>query len=161
MAKRMVGTKIDNLVFNHWKSNKGVKWPLIGMCNMALGRSLQSLQFFLCNFLNQSLHVKDMSSKFLRFIISQNYEFGNLRKFSHFNAILITNHIIYHKKRKWWLFPSPSHSESCKCVLFITSCSCMNYLIFWFVQIDFIFNPHLWNHLSLVLPFPIFPLEDF
>lgn len=75
MAKRMVGNKIDNLAFNHWKSNKGVEWPLIGMCNMALGRSLQSLQFFLCKFLNQSLYVKVMSPKFVRFIISQNYEF--------------------------------------------------------------------------------------
>jgi len=75
MAKRMVGNKIDSLIFNHWKSNKGDEWPLIGMCNMALGRSLQSLQFFLCKFLNQSLYVKVVSRKFVWFIISQNYEF--------------------------------------------------------------------------------------
>jgi len=164
MPKRMVGNKIDNLVFDHWKSNKGVKWPLIGIYNMALGRSLQSLQFFLCKFLIQNLYVKVMSPKncaihnFTKLWI---FHFGNLRKFSHFNAILITNHIIYHKRRKLWILPSPSHNESCECVLFITSCSCINYLIFWFVQIGFIFNPHLWNHFSLILPFPIFPLENF
>jgi hypothetical protein len=130
MVKRMVRNKIDNLIFDNWKSNKGVKWPLIGMCNIAMGRSLQSLIFFLCDskFICESYEPKICAVH--NFTKLWFFHFGNFKKFSHFNAILITNHIIYHKRRKWWLLPSPSHNESCECVLFITSCSCINYLVF-------------------------------
>jgi hypothetical protein len=156
----MVGNKIDNLIFDHRKSNKGVKRPLIGVCHMALGRSLQILQISLCKFFKSKFICDNYEPKICvihNFTKLWFFNSGNLRKFSHFNAILITNRIIHHKRRKWWLLSSPSHNESCECVLFITSCSCINYLIFWFVPIDFIFNLHLWNHLNFILTFPIFP----
>ncbi len=51
----------------------------------------------------------------------------------------------------WILWKFVGHDSTHTCTIFISTC--INHLLSWFVQIDFILNSHLWVHLSSILKF--------
>jgi hypothetical protein len=51
----------------------------------------------------------------------------------------------------WILWKFVGHDSTHSWTIFIPTC--INHLLSWFVQIDFILNSHLWVHLSSILKF--------
>jgi hypothetical protein len=98
-----VGNRPDLFAFTwcatyHWKSlNEGYNFA----SNLILIRGL---------------HAKLWAPKVAGFptLAISGLTFGSPETKCHLDAGLVERHIVYYKKGKWWLAPSPGHGESCE-----------------------------------------------